>query len=626
MRLGYLKKNRRKAASIIMCIVCTLYGVSLHTASAGTTPPIPAKKPSFAQKNPVGFDVIGLAKNFLDNEPSTRAESEFADPLIKKYAAASDLGPLSTQDQNLYKEIFILQERGDMPAADEKIKQLKNPRLYGHVLYQRYMHPTAYSSSFEELQNWLEVFGDHPHADKIYKLAGNKGTGALRQPPPSFGVARVPEPTMRRAKPYISSKARSEEEATQVAGFKKAIKQEIRSGEIDQALRKIKGEAALDRLEKDVLLAEAAAALMYQGHKTQALNIAQSVTERSGVNAPKAAWVAGLMNWKDKRYSKAASDFEMAARSPYASGWMLASASYWAARSHMRVGNVKAVSTWLRRGTQYPRTFYGLISTRALGHDFNFNWQVPTFTREMRDILYAMPAGARAMGLVQARQFQSAQAELLRIKPDNQKQQDALLAFAGYANLPGLSMRLANIARPDEGGNYYDAALYPIGPWKPKDNFKIDEALVNAIVRQESRFDPDAESPSGAKGLMQLMPATARAIAGEDEIELDHPETNLDLGQNYLQHLMKSSRVKGDLLSLLIAYNAGPGNLAKWKSLWPDVKDPLLFIELLPSSETRAYVERVLSNYWIYRMRAGEETPSLDQVAAGKPAKYASVL
>jgi soluble lytic murein transglycosylase len=89
-----------------------------------------------------------------------------------------------------------------------------------------------------------------------------------------------------------------------------------------------------------------------------------------------------------------------------------------------------------------------------------------------------------------------------------------------------------------------------------------------------------------------------------------------------LKILLKDKSVQGDMVMLLIAYNAGPGNLAKWKKQWPEVKDPLFFIELIPSSETRAYVERVLANFWIYRLKDGQPTPTLDSLATGKIAKY----
>ena len=70
------------------------------------------------------------------------------------------------------------------------------------------------------------------------------------------------------------------------------------------------------------------------------------------------------------------------------------------------------------------------------------------------------------------------------------------------------------------------------------------------------------------------------------------------------------------------AYNGGPGNLAKWQNHVGADIDPLLFIESLPSRETRLFIERVLANFWIYRQRLGQETPSLDQVAAGTWPRY----
>jgi soluble lytic murein transglycosylase-like protein len=225
-----------------------------------------------------------------------------------------------------------------------------------------------------------------------------------------------------------------------------------------------------------------------------------------------------------------------------------------------------------------------------------------------------------------------AEAELLRLDPGNDtKLETALLAYANHAGLPALALRLGNALSTDAQGRYYDAALYPTGAWPLKDGYKIDAALVHAIMRQESRFDPSAESPSGAKGLMQLMPATARYVARREGLKdryrnmeaLDDPQVNLEIGQRYLASLLEDPYVQDDLLSLLIAYNAGPGNLARWKKQWPDVRDPLLFIELIPATETRTYVERVLSNYWIYRMREGAPTLTLDAVVAGRPARYA---
>jgi len=122
---------------------------------------------------------------------------------------------------------------------------------------------------------------------------------------------------------------------------------------------------------------------------------------------------------------------------------------------------------------------------------------------------------------------------------------------------------------------------------------------------------------------MQLMPATAAAmdevgdLLGSKRHALVDPETNLTLAQRYVRELLGMKAIKGDLLQFLVAYNAGPGNMIKWRRLAGDEQDPLLFMESIPVSETRHYVERVLTYYWIYQERMGQPTTTLDALASG---------
>ena len=122
-------------------------------------------------------------------------------------------------------------------------------------------------------------------------------------------------------------------------------------------------------------------------------------------------------------------------------------------------------------------------------------------------------------------------------------------------------------------------------------------------------------SRAGARGLMQLMPSTASAIAGHSP-DLRNPVVNLTLGQEYMRRLLADPSVNNNLFMMAIAYNAGPGMLAKWRAA-DGTSDPLLFIEGLPKIETRNFVEHVMANIWIYQERFGQETPTLDHVAAG---------
>ncbi len=541
--------------------------------------------------------------------------------------------PLSSKDAEIYKQIFALQEAGDMAGADQELEKLGDFRLRGHVLYQRYMHPTAYKATYEELRNWVDVYGDHPGAEDIHRMA-------LRRQPQGFdgdlrSVEDAPAMLPARAlvtaeeRKYQSTRQRTPEQKKNIEDLSRLVRQDVGKGKFSQAMQSLeKGKAAalLDPVEKDLLLTELAAGYLYQDELERAYELAARAVARSGVHVPQAAWLAGLAAWRRGDYKQAARHFEVAGRSPYASGWMAASGAYWAARAHTRTGNAQAVENWLGRASDHPHTFYGLIATRALGRDLEFNWKIPAYTKDFRDLLMSTPSGSRGIALVAAGQRQLAESELIRLNTkDNKIMRKALLAYAGHAELPGLAMQLGHTMEMD-GGGVYNAALYPMGPWKPKEGYKVDPALIHAIMRQESGFDSGATSKKGAKGLMQVMPTTASDVAENgDGTALDNPQTNLEIGQRYLEELLASDTVSGDLFSLLIAYNAGPGNLAKWKKSMPNNDDPLLFIETIPSSQARDYVERVLANYWIYRLRENLPTPTLNAVAAGRNPQYAAL-
>jgi soluble lytic murein transglycosylase-like protein len=206
----------------------------------------------------------------------------------------------------------------------------------------------------------------------------------------------------------------------------------------------------------------------------------------------------------------------------------------------------------------------------------------------------------------------------------------ALVAIADQVGLPSLAMRAAsaldgdNILRVTRG-------LYPVPRWTPDNGFTVDRALIYAVMRQESGFNARAKSYAGARGLMQLMPATAGYMAnqrfrGRTRNKLYDPGLNITLGQKYLRYLIQHEIVEGDLFMMAAAYNGGPGNLARWKrQIERRTVDPLLFIESIPARETRNFVERVLANLWMYRERLGQPNPSLDAIAAGQRPVYKSL-
>jgi len=131
---------------------------------------------------------------------------------------------------------------------------------------------------------------------------------------------------------------------------------------------------------------------------------------------------------------------------------------------------------------------------------------------------------------------------------------------------------------------------------------EVDPTLILALIRQESVFQKEALSPAGARGLMQLMPATARALEKITPQELFHPATNIRLGTQYLTKVMKQFEGKVELA--LASYNAGGLNVRRWQERYP-TENRLLFAELIPFKETRLYVSLIQRNaYWYGRIVA----------------------
>lgn len=405
------------------------------------------------------------------------------------------------------------------------------------------------------------------------------------------------------------------------AGFKllsKAITAELRKSRPTYALKLLETDPMAKKLknsEFDRVKALIAQSYLMEGKTKDALKVATQAVKRSGKAAPLAGWVAGQAAWRNKEYKQAAEMFGVAAKSTTSSSWLSSGAAYWAARSASRAGDKKAATNWYKVAASHPRTFYGLISLRALGQRFDFNWQAPQLSSFDKKALGVDLKVSAALRLSREGELSAAITALGGSKwVQTEKGRRALLAYFQYKQDPALTLFFARKIR-DENGRPYDTALYPESPWQPKLGYEVDKALIHALIRQESRFNPFAVSSTGAKGLMQIMPATASYVTNGDTGSLSHPETNMTVGQKYVKYLLKDKSVNNDLFKMAIAYNAGPGNLARWQKELKDVDDPMLFIESIPSGETRAFVERVMVNYWIYRMRMGQDTASLDTIA-----------
>lgn len=556
-------------------------------------------------------------------------------------SAPSGEKPLSSENAALYRDIFRLQAFGRIKAADQKIARLTDTRLLSDVLYQRYMHPAAYRSSFEELSAWLKNYPDHPEAAKIQNLALSRKPADAQiswaKIKPLGELPDLHEPLIERGKRHKVT-GRSAEHQHAVASLTRRVKGLIDEGEPALAMETLftsAGVQYMDNVERDTLRAEAAQRFLFRGQTAHARDLAREAVKGSREKVPLAAWVAGLSLWHERNYAGAADNFAIAGSSPYASGWMSSAGSYWAGRAYGRAGNRTQAQSWYTKAARHDRTFYGLLATQALGRKPAFDWREPQFAYSDEKKLLSTPEGRRAAAFVAAGQYELAERELVHFDySKNPEMRRVALAYATHVGLPSVAMRLGSRAdnRRDKAARPYDAALYPLMPWEPRRGFTVDPALIHAIVRQESRFNPQARSYSGASGLMQIMPATARHILrGVNVADADiapllgRPADNLTLGQSYIKELLADKNVNGDMISMLAAYNAGPGNLARWKQKFGNIDDPLLFAEMIPVAETRSYVKRVMAFYWIYSLRGGQGTKTLEALAAGKTPRYAAL-
>lgn len=592
--------------------------------------PIPQTKPSTGSSSMTSDTSKAKAVTEVEDLATIKTESI---PIPHPKPLGNSL-TLSDHDKKIYRLIFSAQDKGDWDLADKYIARLTDYRLRGHYLFQRYMHPTEWRSSYEELYGWLNQYGDHPYASKAFRLATSRATkGSAPTPRPESvkiisGMMRDlnPEPPA-----YRITKRRSNTQSRMVRDLEREIDRNLRRDRVTISYNLLKTSEAstyMDAVEYDTVRAKIAASYLYVGKLDLALELAKASLERSGGKVPLAGWVAGLTSWENNDFNSAYQYFQLTALSKDASTWTIAAGAFWTSRAASKIGLFDQVSKWLNIAAQYDRTFYSVLAIKALGKNVQFNWKQPELETKHIGLIAQHEAGRRALLLAQVNQPHRASSELIRLHPgDNDSLKTALVAFASQAELPSFEMRFAHLFKANHD-QFYDASLYPLGSWTPKGGYKVDKALIHAIVRQESRFDQHAENDySGAAGLMQILPSTANHVmrskefSGRGRHRLKDPVTNTTIGQKYILELLNRKEVDFDIINLAIAYNAGPGNLRKWKRKLSDIEDSLLFIEMIPYKETRAYVERVLSNYWIYQMRLGEDTPTLDAIASGRRAK-----
>ncbi len=279
---------------------------------------------------------------------------------------------------------------------------------------------------------------------------------------------------------------------------------------------------------------------------------------------------------------------------------------YWAGRASLAAGRAADASAYFQRAAMYPDLFYGQLALERLGRPVpapNYPVAVAATDPEraafnQKRLVQATRTMAYYGNEPERMLFVRALAESLKTDKDR----TLALEMARQLDRRDLAVWITRAARND-GDAFYVRDAYPTLRSTPRTSW----ALANGITRQESSFDQNAISWAGARGMMQLMPATAREQAGKlgvgyDSSRLHDPDYNVMLGSAYFQRMLNTW--DGSVPLAVASYNAGAGNVRKWINAYGDPRsgrvDMIGWIEAIPFSETRGYVQRVIENSVVY--------------------------
>ncbi|WP_018239189.1 lytic transglycosylase domain-containing protein [Ensifer sp. BR816] len=299
---------------------------------------------------------------------------------------------------------------------------------------------------------------------------------------------------------------------------------------------------------------------------------------------------------------------------------------YWLGRA-AEAGGPGSSAEYFANAARYPGTFYGQLASARLGRS-TLSVAYPTPTPEDHARLEGREA-VRAIERLEAAGHGWRAESLYRALAEELTSPGELAILAVRAEKARnhqLSLQIGKIAF---GRGIDVAALaFPIGVIPSDANISgAGKALAYAIARQESAFNPTAVSAANARGLLQLLPATARGVAGryglaysKDRLTSD-AGYNATLGSHYLGEQIDS--FGGSYILTFIAYNAGPGRVPEWLARYGDprgkpIDEVVDWIERIPFQETRNYVQRVMENYQVYKTRLGQQADIVADLRMGR--------
>jgi soluble lytic murein transglycosylase len=296
---------------------------------------------------------------------------------------------------------------------------------------------------------------------------------------------------------------------------------------------------------------------------------------------------------------------------------------YWLGRARAAKGENGRAEEAYRMAAASPTLFYGQLALAKLGHGKKplkivTGEATASAKQSVRtvEIFRAAHLLARAGGKNQILPFLFPIARAIKSRDEAAAAIDHIHTHAGHFAAVRLAKAFGSL------GLDVDNWAYPVNAvpaWKTINN-KVERAVILGLSRQESEFNAVAGSHAGARGLMQIMPGTGKLIARQYKLrgyKTDHltskPALNVSMGEAYLGDMIKE--FKGSYIMGFSSYNAGPGNTIKWLKAYGDPRtgqvDAIDWIESIPITETRKYVQKVMQNVHVYRTRLGHRKYSM---------------
>lgn len=366
--------------------------------------------------------------------------------------------------------------------------------------------------------------------------------------------------------------------------------------------------------ERSILARDA----LQSGHISEAYRIAKEhgLIPEAGLIGPfaEAEWLAGWIALRFLQEPGAAMDHFVAMHQAVRFPISRSRAAYWSGRSAEAMEIPRLADLWFEAAARYPTTYHGQLAAQRLDPGGGLNLPPVSVPGDLEERAFAKHELTRAVNILASvggdehlRPF------LIRLRAtsDEPTWKASTAALALEIDRPDLAIHISKIA--SRAGHELIDTGYPIievpPPGTAETGPDVEAPLVLAVVRQESAFRMQARSRAGARGLMQLMPRTARMTAKQLKLKYERArltadaEYNLRLGRAYLGEMIE--RFDGSYVLALAAYNAGPSRAVEWIRKYGNPQDTdvdvIDWIETIPFLETRNYIHRVMENLQVYR-------------------------